>query len=158
MCAMRSQAPGDGGACFSNPPLRQVRRLPFEGASGAVARSRTFIRNTLHSYGWSGSDDEQVVVLSDDVLLVAVELVTNACLHAGGPVELRVVRTPELIRIEVDDRSEEAPQARAPHSGTRPGGHGLHIIRRLTLDWGTVVHRGDGKTVWVDMPVPEQMR
>ncbi|WP_237535533.1 ATP-binding protein [Streptomyces sp. SID3343] len=155
---MRSQAPGDGGACFSNPSLRQVRRLPFEGASGAVARSRTFIRNTLHSYGWSGSDDEQVVVLSDDVLLVAVELVTNACLHAGGPVELRVVRTPELIRIEVDDRSEEAPQARAPHSGTRPGGHGLHIIRRLTLDWGTVVHRGAGKTVWVDMPVPEHMR
>ncbi|MFE5332738.1 ATP-binding protein [Embleya sp. NPDC056575] len=123
-----------------------------------MARSRTFIRNTLHAYGWSGSEDEQVLLTSDDVLLVAVELVTNACLHAGGPVELRVVRTSELLRIEVDDRSEEPPQPRSPHSGTRPGGHGLHIIRRLTLDWGVVVHREQGKTVWVDMPVPEAMR
>ncbi|WP_424640645.1 ATP-binding protein [Embleya sp. AB8] len=135
-----------------------MRRLPFEGAAGAVARSRTFIRNTLHAYGWTGSQDQQVLLTSDDVLLVAVELVTNACLHAGGPVELRVVRTRELLRIEVDDRSEVSPQARAPHSGTRPGGHGLHIIRRLTLDWGVVVHQGAGKTVWVDMPVPEVMR
>lgn len=158
MCAMRSQASGDGGSCFSTPQPRQVRRLPFESAAGAVARSRTFIRNTLHAYGWSNSDDDQVVMTCDDVLLVAVELVTNACLHAGGPVELRVVRTAELLRIEVDDRSEEAPKARAPHSGTRPGGHGLHIIRRLTSDWGTVVHQGHGKTVWVDMPVPESMR
>lgn len=154
MCAMRSQA-SDGGACFSVPPIRQVRRLPFDGASGAVARSRTFIRNTLNAYGWSGSQDEQVLLVSDDVLLVAVELVTNACLHAGGPVELRIVRTPESIRIEVDDRSEEEPRARTPHSGTRPGGHGLHIIRRLTLGWGVVTHQGAGKTVWVDMPVPQ---
>lgn len=154
MCAMRSQAPGDGGACFSTPPLRQVRRLPFEGAKGAVARSRTFIRNTLHAYGWSGSQDEQVMLTADDVLLVAVELVTNACLHAGGPVELRVVRTSELLRIEVDDRSEEPPQARAPHSGTRPGGHGLHIIRRLTLDWGWSCIRATGRPCGWTCPSP----
>jgi anti-sigma regulatory factor (Ser/Thr protein kinase) len=113
-----------------------------------------FVRNALQAYGWSGSDDEAVTLLADDVLLVAVELVTNACLHSAGPVELRLVRTPGVVRLEVDDTSSEQPEPRTPHQGVRPGGHGLHIVKRLSTAWGATVHDQGGKTVWVDMPVP----
>lgn len=157
MSAMRSRASGGGDPRGRAPGVRQVRRLPFTSGSRAVARSRTFLRTAMQAYGWLPTDDQAAELATDDILLVAVELVTNACLHGGGPVELRLVRLDGVVRIEVDDRSDRVPEPRSPFDGPRVGGHGLHIVRRLARDWGVLVHdahRGHGKTVWAELPEP----
>lgn len=157
MSAMRSRASGSGDARDRSAGPRQVRRLPFASASGAVGRSRTFLRTAMQAYGWLPAADQAAELAADDILLVAVELVTNASLHGGGPVELRMIRTDDTVRIEVDDRSTQEPEPRSPFEGPRAGGHGLHIVRRLSRDWGVQVHggfRGRGKTVWAELAVP----
>lgn len=156
MSTKRSRVPGGGDARGRGPVLRQVRRLPFDGAAGAVGRSRTFLRTAMRAYGWHPAPDQPTELAADDILLVAVELVTNACLHGGGPVELRLVRADGLVRVEVDDRNERVPEPRSPFEGPRAGGHGLHIVRRLARDWGVLVRPGRGKTVWAELAEPGQ--
>ncbi|NUS54287.1 MAG: ATP-binding protein [Streptomycetaceae bacterium] len=159
MSAMRSRAPGGGDARDPRAGRRQVRRLPFTSASGAVGRSRTFLRTSMQAYGWLPAPDQPTELAADDILLVAVELVTNACLHGGGPVELRMIVTDGAVRIEVDDRNDRTPEPRSPFEGPRAGGHGLHIVRRLAREWGVQVHSGfrsRGKTVWAELVAPDR--
>jgi hypothetical protein len=128
-------------------------------ASGAVGRARTFLRTSMQSYGWLPASGRRTELAADDVLLVAVELVTNACLHGGGPVELRMIVGDGTVRIEVDDRNDRLPEPRSPFEGPRAGGHGLHIVRRLARDWGVEVHTGfraRGKTVWAELVAPDR--
>ncbi|RMI45620.1 ATP-binding protein [Streptomyces triticirhizae] len=138
--------------------VRQVRRLRLIGTSGVVSKAREFTRQALHDWGWLPAVDEEQFAAVEDVLLVVSELVTNACLHAGGPEELRIGRGTKLIRIEVLDRGAGTPALRTTRLPGRPGGHGMFIVQRLCLDWG-VVHEPDavGKTVWAELgaPVPD---
>ena len=137
------------------PPEGQVRRLALFGRRGTVARCRDFTRAALQDWGWlpreswdpaEGPPDPR----AEDVLLVVSELVTNACLHTEGPTELRLHATPALLRVEVSDGDPAAPAPRSPHDGSRPGGHGLHIIGRQSSTWGTAKTDG-GKTVWAEI-------
>ncbi|GFH38162.1 ATP-binding protein [Streptomyces pacificus] len=97
--------------------------------------------------------DEERRAVAEDVLMVVSEMVTNACLHAGGPLELVLDCTSERLRIEVSDGSPEAPRPRPyPHSAV-PGGHGLVVLRRLARAWGSV-RRDSGKTVWAEVAAP----
>ncbi|MYY85922.1 ATP-binding protein, partial [Streptomyces sp. SID335] len=92
---------------------------------------------------------------AEDVLLVVSELVTNACLHAEGPDELRLSSDGKVLRIEVSDRGTGQPAPRTPHRAGRPGGHGMFIVQRLCLDWGVVRNPGAaGKTVWAEVGAP----
>lgn len=154
MSAIRSRAAGDGEARSGVPGTWQVRRLPFGTGPGAVTRARTFLRTAMQAYGWRPASDQAVELAADDIVLVAVELVTNACLHGGGPVELRVFRSEGVVRVEVEDRTEERPVPRNPFDGLRTGGHGLLIVRRLSREWGTLVQPGRGKTVWAELAEP----
>ncbi|MEA5363535.1 ATP-binding protein [Amycolatopsis sp., V23-08] len=92
----------------------------------------------------------QLTALGDphrlDALLVAGELLDNAYLHAGGPVELRLRRTawPCEVTVAVADDGAGTPHLRVP---TRDGGRGLRVVDRLCLAWG-VSHHDDGKLVW----------
>lgn len=54
---------------------------------------------------------------AEDVLLVVSELVTNACLHAEGPEELRISCDGKVLRIEVSDRG---PDSLRPGPRTAP--------------------------------------
>ncbi|MCZ7414634.1 MULTISPECIES: ATP-binding protein [unclassified Streptomyces] len=135
--------------------LRQVRRLRLLGVSGAVQRARDFSREALNDWGWLPAVDWDAQAAAEDVLLVVSELVTNACLHAGGPQEVRVARGPKSVRVEVVDGGDGRPEPRTPHRAGRPGGHGMFIVQRLCADWG-VVHAPDGrgKTVWAELAQP----
>ncbi len=83
------------------------------------------------------------------------ELVTNACLHAEGPEELRLRSNAKVLRIEVTDLGAGSPAPRTPHRAGRPGGHGMFIVQRLCLDWGVVRNPdGTGKTVWAELAAP----
>ncbi|MER5813672.1 ATP-binding protein [Streptomyces sp. NPDC002033] len=126
----------------------QTRRLVLGGGTtGVVTRCRDFTRRALADWAWpAGSEAE------DDVLLLVSEVVTNACLHAGGPRELVLRHGPGWLRAEVTDDSPEPPSPRPPDRG-RPGGHGLILLRRLARSWGWAP-APPGKTVWLEVPTP----
>lgn len=135
--------------------LRQVRRLRLLGASGAVQRSRDFTREALQDWGWLPAATADQRAAAEDALLVVSELVTNACLHAGGPQELRIGCGPKALRVEVADEGDGKPAPRTPHRVGKPGGHGMFIVQRLCLDWGVVRNPDSaGKTVWAELPAP----
>ncbi|MEC4018783.1 ATP-binding protein [Streptomyces sp. H27-D2] len=136
-------------------PPGQVRRLRLSGASGTVPRSRDFTRQALYDWGWLPAAGAEQRAAAEDVLLVVSELVTNACLHAEGPEELRLHCSAKVLRLEVVDQGPGSPAPRTPHRAGRPGGHGRFIVQRLCLDWGIVRSpEGVGKTVWAELAAP----
>ncbi|MGW0766473.1 ATP-binding protein [Streptomyces sp. NPDC002676] len=151
---------GPGGASGASEGTqaaagRQVRRLRLDGESGVVPLARDFARQALYAWGWLPAATADQRAAAEDVLLVVSELVTNACLHAGGPEELYLGLDNKVIRLEVSDRGTGQPAPRTPHRAGRPGGHGMFIVQRLCLDWGVVRTPGrSGKTVWAELGAP----
>lgn len=143
----------------------QVRRLRLRGTTGTVARARDFARQALHDWGWLPATTREGEAAAEDVLLVVSELVTNACLHATGPEELRIGCGPKTLRIEVTDPAPGIPAPRVGRTPGLPGGHGIFIVQRLCLDWGVLRHRDGsgapngcaGKTVWAELARPEDV-
>lgn len=159
MSTTRPFVPDDRGSSDADdsdvPVAGQVRRIFLAGTSGVVARARDFTREALHDWGWLPAATQDARAIADDVLLVVSELVTNACLHAGGAQELRLRHLSKALRLEVADTGAGRPQPRTPHQGSRPGGHGMFIIQRLCADWGMVPNPdGGGKTVWAEIAAP----
>lgn len=146
---------GDSSVPPAGPPGR-ARTLPLCDASGAVPRARDFTRQALYDWGWLPAPGDDQRAAAEDALLVVSELVTNACLHAGGAQELRLRCHDKGLRLEVADGGDGAPAPRSPHRAGRPGGHGMFIVQRLCLDWGFVRHPDGrpGKTVWAELPAP----
>nr|WP_236243530.1 ATP-binding protein [Streptomyces sp. CC228A] len=141
-------APGSGAA-------PETRSLALDGASGVVPLARDFTRQALYDWGWLPAATAERRAAAEDVLLVVSELVTNACLHAEGPEELRVVRGGRVLRLEVADHGAGQPAPRTPHRAGRPGGHGMFIVQRLCLDWGVIrATDAPGKTVWAELAAP----
>ncbi|MBC3841325.1 ATP-binding protein [Streptacidiphilus sp. 4-A2] len=135
------------------PEGGQTRRLALVGTRGVVGRCRDFTRQALQDWHWLPGVTEEQQEVAEDVLLLVSELVTNANLHAGGAVELLLHGTRERLRVEVSDGSRQQPAPRTPYQASRPGGHGLHIITRLSTAWGSEP-RPTGKSVWVEVAAP----
>ncbi|MEV3909739.1 MULTISPECIES: ATP-binding protein [Streptomyces] len=163
MSTTRPYSPGDRdpepsvepGGEAEVPTGPQVRRLSFEGESGVVPLARDFTRQALYAWGWLPAASADRRAVAEDVLLVVSELVTNACLHAEGPDQLRISCDNKVIRLEVSDKGTGQPAPRTPHRAGRPGGHGMFIVQRLCLDWGVVRAPGvAGKTVWAELGAP----
>jgi CheY-like chemotaxis protein len=114
--------------------------LPADPAS--VAEARAFVRTTFASWD---VDYE----LTQDVLIIASELVTNAITHANSACELRLAADEAKVRISVLDRGDGTPDLLA-HSDTRPHGRGLHIVGALSTAWG-VDRMPEGKLVWAQI-------
>jgi hypothetical protein len=134
---------------------RQTRSLSLAGESGVVPLARDFARQALYAWGWLPAPTADRRAAAEDVLLVVSELVTNACLHAEGPDEMRLTCDNKVIRVEVSDGGAGQPAPRTPHRAGRPGGHGMFIVQRLCLDWGVVrTPGGAGKKVWAELGAP----
>ncbi|ALC22795.1 ATP-binding protein [Streptomyces pristinaespiralis] len=166
MSTTRQQPPGDAGpepggagaapaVPASGASGGAVRSLPLRSASGIVPLARDFTRQALYDWGWLPAATADRRAAAEDVLLVVSELVTNACLHAEGPEELRVGCDGKVLRLEVTDRGAGQPAPRTPHRAGRPGGHGMFIVQRLCMDWGVLRTPGaPGKTVWAELAAP----
>ncbi|MFE6911961.1 ATP-binding protein [Streptomyces erythrochromogenes] len=112
-----------------------------------MAKGRDFTRQALQDWGWDGTET------SEDTLLLVSELLTNASLHSNGCRELVLTADGATLRIEVHDGTTAIPvHHSAPQPGI-PGGHGLHIVERLSDRWGTHTY-GDGKAVWAEIETP----
>ncbi|MFF3620824.1 ATP-binding protein [Streptomyces sp. NPDC002467] len=129
----------------SPPPALPHRELEFGSeAVGACGAGIAWVRRTL-------DDWHLPATRSGDAVLVAAELLSNAAQHAGGILRLFLEHHGNVPRITVSDPSPEPPRP-GEHRPEAIGGHGLFLVDRLTVDWGTRREDG-GETVWADLPL-----
>src|SRR4051812_24821584 len=123
--------------------------MPIRGLDD-VPRARQYISAAL-----SDSADPDLVDLAQ---LVTTELVTNALLHGGPPITLRVTCRPGRARVEVTDASPVLPEMGLGGEDEMTG-RGLALIEALAAGWGAAP-AGNGKVVWCELddgtePAPE---
>jgi serine phosphatase RsbU (regulator of sigma subunit)/anti-sigma regulatory factor (Ser/Thr protein kinase) len=117
----------------------------FEPEPTAVADARRFVRNTLTSWGLSERGD-----LVADAVLLASELVTNAIVHAGTPVQLTCRRDGANVEVSVLDRHPARVIPDPPGTAAevdRPSGRGLLLPAALSSSWG-VTYAPAAKVIW----------
>jgi len=114
----------------------------------SVGRARETTRRALRA---AGLPDDHV----ERAALLVSELVTNAVVHAGSDVRIRVSARP-VTRVEVEDDSPRLPDARPPQAAAtatdapEPGGLGLTLVEGLASRWGAD-RRSQGKVVWFEL-------
>jgi anti-sigma regulatory factor (Ser/Thr protein kinase) len=119
------------------------QKMELPGDVTSCSTARRIVEECL-----AGAADD----LGTKASLLASELVTNAVLHASGPITLEVRQSGSAYRICVGDGSTTLPTMKA-YRADDPTGHGLHIVDRLAAEWGWQ-RTGGGKIVWFDLPVP----
>jgi anti-sigma regulatory factor (Ser/Thr protein kinase) len=117
-------------------PSHKIELAP---AVSSCLAARRFVRSVL---------DDAPEDVRDRASLLTSEAVTNALVHATGPVTVEVRREAGSFRIEVSDCSSSPPIEREPTDGT--GGRGLHILNHLAAAWGWQPS-DSGKVVWIEM-------
>jgi PAS domain S-box-containing protein len=85
--------------------------------------------------------------------LLTSEVVTNAIVHAGTAIELRVQADRSGVRVSVGDESNAVPTQR--HYGrTSTTGRGMAMVELLATNHGMVSTSAGGKTVWFELGTP----
>lgn len=81
--------------------------------------------------------------------LLVSEVVTNALLHAGTPVDVGAWVSDAGLRVEIGDGGASLPTLRH-HATTAGTGRGLRLLHEMVERWGVQSH-ADGKTVWFEL-------
>lgn len=117
------------------------QQLRLRGEPDAVPLARRFVTERLTSV----VDRSRIA----DAELVVSELVTNAVLHAGPDVLVRVSTQAENVRLEVHDAERDTPVLldSAPDAMT---GRGMSMVEMVTSRWGVRV-TDSGKCVWCEI-------
>ncbi|MFB7259268.1 ATP-binding protein [Streptomyces nojiriensis] len=118
--------------------------VDLQGAPYPPRRARHAVQELL-ARAWGCSTEPERV---ETALLVVSELVTNACRHTPGPLEMRVSWDTPFLTIEVDDLSQMVPTVTPAASCGAHGGYGLHLIDELAVHRSTEISP-QGKTVQV---------
>ncbi|HET7387509.1 MAG TPA: PAS domain S-box protein [Nocardioidaceae bacterium] len=112
------------------------RRLPPHASS--VGEARRLVHDLLVD---GGRGD-----LAETAVLLVSEVVTNALLHAGTPIDVFASLDGSGLRVEIGDGSAHLPTRRS--YGTAAGtGRGMQMLEHLVDDWGISRSR-DGKSIW----------
>ena len=135
--AVQAGSTADGGSQVS----AEAGELVLSGGLDDVPRSRGFVRRAMGSH---------LDAVTDDAALVVTELVTNALLHGGPPVRLRLQELPKGVRVEVADRGAELPVA-PRRSSVAMTGRGLGLVSALSRSWGVDHDEQGGKVVWAEL-------
>ena len=124
-----------------------MRRESLPADARSVRAARSVVRTVISESGLAESDD-----WAERAALAVSELVTNAVVHAGTSIELRVLLSPTSLRVEIADHSTHAPTART-HAITAVTGRGLHLVDSSVDRWDIETH-ADGKTIWFEIGEP----
>src|SRR5215204_3388161 len=126
-------------ATQDGPPHLDIAVAPKpESVAQAREAAHEFLRH-------AGRED-----LTADATLVVSELVTNAVLHAPGPIRLKLRWRARMLHIEVHDTSPELPSANETRSALDRDGRGLIIVKALTWEWGSQL-TPQGKVTWAQL-------
>ncbi|MGY4921929.1 ATP-binding SpoIIE family protein phosphatase [Streptomyces sp. 900105755] len=122
-----------------------IRHRDLQG----VKTARDFVHDRLSS--WELTD------MSDALQLIASEIVTNALIHAGSDVDVRLRAFADHVRLEVRDSDSNPPvpsplTLREEENVEAEHGRGLLIVEALAGVWNSSPN-GRGKTVSVEVPV-----
>jgi serine phosphatase RsbU (regulator of sigma subunit)/anti-sigma regulatory factor (Ser/Thr protein kinase) len=130
-------------------------RSRFPANPASVSDARRFVRDALRGWGATAA--------TDDAVLLTSELVTNAVMHAGTPVEVVCQLADTAVQVDVVDG---APSRALPDTDrtmvgddARTNGRGLLLPSKLAATWG-VTYAAETKTVWfrLDMAAPDRQR
>ncbi|MFE4960442.1 SpoIIE family protein phosphatase [Streptomyces sp. NPDC056653] len=125
----------------------QIQQRDLQGVKAA----RSFIDDRLSAWG--------LAEMSDALQLIASEVVTNALIHAGSDVDVRLRAFADHVRLEVRD-SDSHPPVPSPlalseeENAEAEHGRGLLIVEALAGPWNSSPN-GRGKTVSAEVPIPE---
>ena len=123
-------------------------RLALGPVPTAARASRAFVAELCGRWG--------LQELAGSAALLASELVTNAVVHAGTALELRVEVHGARLYLAVRDQDPDVARLLAAKGGPEPG-LGLLIVDRVAASWGARQDAAGGKTVWCTMdPPPRQ--
>ena len=122
-----------------NLASRVQRTLPPHASS--VGEARRLVRAELRE---AGRED-----LIDAAELLVSELVTNALVHAGTPIEVTASVGDSGLRVEIGDGSPNLPAPRR-HARMAGTGRGLRLLQQMVDSWGAYPY-ADGKIVWFEL-------
>ena len=127
----------------------RVASAAYQPEPKAAAAARRFVRDTLQAWVVTGDADGHGLV--DDAVLLTSELVTNAVVHAGTPVQITCRLADGAVEVVVSDGHPgrlvpEAPEP-DPAPSERTGGRGLLLPAALASAWGVAYGRAS-KAVW----------
>lgn len=127
-----------------------VASAAYQPEPAAVAAARQFVRETLQSWLANRPAPESRVLVDDAVLLTS-ELVTNAVVHAGTPVEVTCKLAGAGVEVVVRDshpaRMVPGLAHRESVPAERTSGRGLLLPSALASAWG-VTYGQAAKAVW----------
>jgi anti-sigma regulatory factor (Ser/Thr protein kinase) len=118
-------------------------RIPLESTPASVRHARQATTRWLHHVGRSAAEYRATVVVS--------ELVTNAIVHARGPVALHLWNQRDRVKVGVSDGSTELACNRSPDAAASSG-RGLHLVEGCASRWGSEVD-GAGKITWAEISI-----
>lgn len=121
-----------------------VAEVTLPAVPTTVGRARRAVRRALAEAGGSH--------LLDPSELVVSELVTNAVVHAGTEVTLRITAEHDSLRVEIEDANPHVP-VRRTWARTAGTGRGLMIVDDQADRWGCV-RTDTGKVVWFEIGSP----
>ena len=116
-------------------------QLPATTTAPQLARG--FLRSTLRTWKLDG--------FGEITELLASELVSNAVVHVGHPMTIRICRQINRIRVEVKDESRQLPSLEIPDPLDQQHGRGVFLVDALATNWGAEVDPEHGKTVWFEL-------
>lgn len=151
----------------------RLRATTLDPTPRASREARDAVRAATRAWGIDDSDDLQVI---------ASELVTNAVLHARTAIELQLCVAAGVFEVAVGDGATGQPMLRATRldllgdldlvpvaaldvhdrhpsmavgaAGSVAAGRGLLLVAALADRWGSTARRGGGKHVWAQVPQP----
>jgi anti-sigma regulatory factor (Ser/Thr protein kinase) len=118
-------------------------KLVADRQAPAVARGH--VRGECADHGVSAA-------VTDTVVLLTSEVVTNAVLHGQGSLRLGADAHRQFVRVEVMDGSSATPRSREAGADDESG-RGMSIVDALAAEWG-VTPADPGKTVWFEVAEP----
>jgi anti-anti-sigma regulatory factor len=128
-------------AAVEVPPRRRVS-IPPDRNAPSVARAA--VHDFCHERGVTGS--------TEAAQLVASELVTNAVVHAGTPIQLTLRLMSGTLHIAVRDTGVGQARISGFVDESAESGRGLVLVDALATSWGSFVPPV-GKIVWATLRV-----